>query len=80
MINEVMLEGVIVQAWKCADDLLFSLACYRDSDLPQKSFNETQDTAGFVTIQVLKKRDMLHTQTGVRRTLFWQLWEREIAG
>ena len=54
MINEVVLEGIIVKAWKYADDLLFRLACYRDPDLPQKSFNETQDAADFVNVRVIK--------------------------
>ena len=54
MINEVVLEGVVVKTWKYADDLLFRLACYRDPDLPQKSLNETQDAADFVTIRVIK--------------------------
>ena len=43
MINEVVLEGIVVKAWKYADDLLFRLACYRDPDLPTKSLNDTQD-------------------------------------
>jgi len=34
MINDVVLEGIVVKAWKYADDLLFRLACYRDLDLP----------------------------------------------
>jgi len=29
MINDVVLEGIVVQAWKYADGLLFRLACYR---------------------------------------------------
>ena len=28
MINDVVLEGIAVKAWKYADDLLFHLACY----------------------------------------------------
>ena len=36
MINDVVLEGIVVKAWKYADDLLFRLACYRDPDVPQK--------------------------------------------
>ena len=63
MINEVVLEGIVVKAWKYADDLLFRLACYRDPDLPTKPFiplsgaqrvNDTQDAADFVTIRVIK--------------------------
>jgi len=27
MINDVVLEGIVVKAWKYADDLLFRLAC-----------------------------------------------------
>ena len=54
MINEVVLEGIVVKAWKYADDLLFRLACYRDPDLPTKSLNDTQDAADFVTIRVIK--------------------------
>ncbi len=54
MINDVVLEGIVVKAWKYADDLLFRLACYRDPDLPQKPLNETQDGADFVTIRVPK--------------------------
>lgn len=54
MINEVVLEGIVVKTWKYADDLLFRLACYRDPDLPQKSFTNTQDAADFVTVRVLK--------------------------
>ena len=63
MINEVVLEGIVVKAWKYADDLLFRLACYRDPDLPTKPFNPlsgaqrvnaTQDAADFVTIRVIK--------------------------
>ena len=52
LINDVVLEGIIVRTWQFADDLLFRLACYRDPDLPQKLFNETQDAADFVTIRV----------------------------
>jgi hypothetical protein len=54
MINEVVLEGIVVKAWKYADDLLFRLACYRDPDLPTKSLNDIQDAADFVTIRVIK--------------------------
>jgi hypothetical protein len=54
MINDVVLEGIVVKAWKYADDLLFRLACYRDPDMPQKPLNETQDAADFVTIRVPK--------------------------
>lgn len=54
MINEVVLEGIVVKTWKYAEDLLFRIACYRDPDLPSKSFNDTQDAADFVTIRVLK--------------------------
>ena len=54
MINEVVLEGIVVQTWKYAEDLLFRIACYRDPDLPSKSLNEVQDAADFVTIRVLK--------------------------
>jgi hypothetical protein len=51
MINEVVLEGIVVKAWKYADDLLFRLACYRDPDLPTKSLNDIQDAADFVTFR-----------------------------
>ena len=54
MINDVVLEGIVVKAWKYADDLLFRLACYRDPDMPQKPLNETQDAADFVTVRVPK--------------------------
>ena len=63
MINDVVLEGIVVRAWKFADDLLLRLACYRDPDLPQKPFsplsgaqrvNEAKDAADFVTIRVPK--------------------------
>ncbi len=54
MINDVVLEGIVVKAWKYADDLLFRLACYRDPDLPHKPLNEVQDAADFVTIRVPK--------------------------
>ena len=54
MINDVVLEGIVVKAWKYADDLLFRLACYRDPDLPQRPLNETQDAADYVTIRVIK--------------------------
>ncbi len=54
MINEVVLEGIVVKTWKYADDLLFRLACFRDPDLPQKSLNEIQDAADYVTIRVFK--------------------------
>ena len=54
MINEVVLEGIVVKIWKFAEDLLFRIACYRDSDLPSKSLNDVQDAADFVTIRVLK--------------------------
>jgi len=30
MINDVVLEGIVVKAWKYADDLRFRLVCYRD--------------------------------------------------
>ena len=42
MINDVVLEGIIVHAWKFAVDLLFRLACYRDPDLPTKLLNDTR--------------------------------------
>jgi len=51
MINDVVLEGIVVKAWKFADDLLFRLACYRDPDLPQRPLNETQDAADYVSIR-----------------------------
>jgi len=54
MINDVVLEGIVVKTCKFADDLLFRLACYRDPDLPQKSLNDVQDAADFVTIRVIK--------------------------
>ena len=54
MINDVVLEGIVVRAWKFADDLLLRLACYRDPDLPQKPLNEVKDAADFVTIRVPK--------------------------
>ena len=54
MINDVVLEGIVVKAWKYADDLLFRLACYRDPDLPQKPLNGVQDAADFVTVRVPK--------------------------
>ena len=54
MINDVVLEGIVVKAWKYADDLLFRLACYRDPNMPQKPLNETQDAADFVTVRVPK--------------------------
>ena len=54
MINDVVLEGIVVRAWKYADDLLLRLACYRDPDLPQKPLNEVKDAADFVTIRVPK--------------------------
>jgi hypothetical protein len=54
MLNEVVLEGIIVRTWTYADDLFVRLACYRDPDLPQKTLNETQDAADFVTIRVTK--------------------------
>ena len=54
MINDVVLEGIVVKAWKYADELLFRLACYRDPDLPQKPLNEVQDAADFVTVRVPK--------------------------
>lgn len=53
MINEVVLEGIVVKTWKYANDLLFRLACYRNPDLPTKSFNDVQDAADFVTIRVI---------------------------
>ncbi len=53
-INDVDLEGAVVKTWKYADDLLFRLACYRDSDLPQKALNVTQDAADFATIGVTR--------------------------
>ncbi len=51
MINDVVLERIVVKTWKYADELLFRLACYRDPDLPQKTPNEVQDAADFVTIR-----------------------------
>ena len=54
MINDVVLEGIVVKAWKYADDLLFRLACYRDPDMPQKPLNEVQDAVDFVNIRVSK--------------------------
>ncbi len=51
MINDVVLEGIVVKAWKHADDFLFRLACYRDPDMPQKPLDETRDAANFVTIR-----------------------------
>jgi hypothetical protein len=54
LINEVVLEGIVVKTWKRAEDLVFRIACYRDSDLPSKSLNDVQDAADFVTIRVLK--------------------------
>ena len=56
MINEVVLEGIVVKAWKFADDVLFRIACYRDPDMPQKPLNETQNAADFVTIRVPKRK------------------------
>ena len=56
MINEVVLEGIVVKAWKFADDVLFRIACYRDPDMPQKLLNETHDAADFVTIRVPKRK------------------------
>lgn len=37
MINDVVLEGIVVKAWKYADDLLFRLACYRDQAVIAKA-------------------------------------------
>jgi hypothetical protein len=54
MINDVVLEGIVVRAWKYADDLLSRLACYRIPDLPQKPLDEVQDAADFVTIHTMK--------------------------
>jgi hypothetical protein len=54
MINDVVLEGIVVRAWKFADDLLLRLACYRDPDLPQKPFSEVKDAADYVTVRVPK--------------------------
>jgi hypothetical protein len=54
MVNDVVLEGIIVRTWKYADDLLFHLTCYRILYLPQKTLDEVQDAANFVTIQTMK--------------------------
>ena len=36
MINDVVLEGIVVKAWKFAGDLIFRLVCYRDPALPRE--------------------------------------------
>ena len=85
MINDVMLEGIVVRTWKFADDLLFRLDCYRDSDLPQKPLHssssaqrayETQDAADFVTIRVVKgnlvEPVMVAKGTHLREHGYWQ--------
>ena len=55
MINDVVLEGIVVRAWKYADDLLLRLACYRDPDLPQKPLSDTW-TCLFVGLSITKAR------------------------
>jgi hypothetical protein len=54
MINDVVLEGIVGKTWRYADDLLFRLECYRDTDQPHKLLNEVQDMTDFFTIRVLK--------------------------
>jgi hypothetical protein len=54
MINDVVLEGIVLKAWMYAEDLLFRTAFFRDPDLPSKSSSDSQDSADFVTIRVIK--------------------------
>jgi hypothetical protein len=52
MIKDVVLEGIVVKTWMYADALLFSLACYRETDLLQEQLNEVQEPADFVPVRV----------------------------
>jgi hypothetical protein len=54
MINDVVLENIVVKAWRYAVALLFHLACYRHPDLPPKPLNELQDATDFVKLRVPK--------------------------
>ena len=38
MINDVVLEGIVVRAWKFAGDFFFRLACYCELELKSYSF------------------------------------------
>lgn len=54
MINDFVLKRIVARIWKYADDLLFSLACYHEPDMPPTPLNDVQDAANFVTIRVPK--------------------------
>ncbi len=54
MINEVILEGVVINTWTFSDDLFFRLASYRDPDLPGKLLNEERDAADYINARITK--------------------------
>lgn len=54
MINEVILEGIVINTWTFADDLFFRLASYRDVNQPRKPLSEERDGADYINARLTK--------------------------
>jgi len=78
MINEVILEGIVINAWTFSDDLFFRLASYRDPDLPGKLLNEERDAADYINARITKgARSPLFIQKGQHLRVHGLLQSRE---
>lgn len=51
MINLVIFEGIVVNAWKYGNDQFARLACYRDPGQPPKRMDEARDEPDYVNVR-----------------------------
>ncbi len=78
MINEVVLEGIVINTWSYSDDLFFRLASYRDPDMPGKPLSEERDAADYINARVVKgARSLLTVQKGQHLRVHGLLQSRE---
>ena len=51
MINQILLEGIVVNTWKYGSDLFARLASYRDPGQPIKRIDETRDEPDYINVR-----------------------------
>lgn len=80
MINEVILEGIVINTWTFADDLFFRLASYRDVDQPRKPLNEERDGADYINARLTKgARSLISIHKGQHLRVHGLLQSREFS-
>jgi hypothetical protein len=80
MINEVILEGIVINTWTFADDLFFRLASYRDIDQPRKPLNEERDGADYINARLSKgARSLISIHKGQHLRVHGLLQSREFS-